>query len=151
MDHAAAAGAGSIRAPRYFSNRLRAAAAVIAAGLVITGLLAWTSRSQFDHNEDRLINLRVKEAGSLISGALPNIQTPLASAAALADASHGDATEFQDFIGPQVGPNKTYVSASIWAVGSSTPAAIVGAAPAIASDPARAAGFFGRSANPGML
>src|SRR5579871_3784927 len=122
----AAADAGSAQTTGHASSRLRSAAAVIALGVLITGLLAWTSRSQFDHNEDRLINLRVKEAGSLISGALPGIQTPLASAATLADASGGDTKGFQDLIGPQVGTGKTFVSASLWAVGSSTPVAVVG-------------------------
>ncbi len=147
----AAAEAASAPTTRHSSGRLRSAAAVIALGVLITGLLAWTSRSQFDHNEDRLINLRVKEAGSLISGALPGIQTPLASAATLADASGGDTKGFQDLIGPQVGTGKTFVSASLWAVGSSTPVAVVGVPPAIAADPSRAAAFFGDSANTGVL
>ena len=35
-------------------------------GALITGVLAWTSVTQYDHNEDRLINLRVKEAGTVV-------------------------------------------------------------------------------------
>jgi hypothetical protein len=149
--HEAAVSAPPSRPPHYFSGRIRSASAVIAAGFLITGILAWTSFSQYDSNEDRLINLRVKEAGNLISTALPTVQTPLASAAALADASRGNAAEFRDFISPQVGPNQRYVSASIWAVGSATPASVVGDAAAIASHPAEAAAFFGRSTKPGVL
>jgi hypothetical protein len=145
------AAAARTRPRRYFSGRIRSAAAVVVAGFLTTGVLAWTSFSQYDHNEDRLINLRVKEAGNLISTALPTIQTPLASAAALADASRGDATEFRNFITPQVGPNQRFISASIWVVGSAMPTLVVGDAPAIASNPAVATAFFARSANPGVL
>ena len=66
---------------------------VLFVGLVLTGVLVWISASTYSSNEKRLLNLRVKDAGALIAGQLPTIQTPLASAAALADATDGNVAE----------------------------------------------------------
>src|SRR5947209_13453009 len=80
------------------------AVAVCAVGLVVTGVLVWISASTYTSNENRLLNLRARDAGTLLTGALPALQIPLASAAALADATNGDTGKFQSFIRPSVGP-----------------------------------------------
>ena len=75
---------------------------VLLVGLLVTGVLVWISASTYSSNEKRLLNLRVRDAGALIAEALPSVQTPLASAAALADATDGDVAKFKKFIGPSV-------------------------------------------------
>ena len=76
------------------------AVGVFLVGLLITGVLVWLSASSYSSNEKRLLNLRVRDAGALFAEALPSIQTPLASAAALADATGGSVAKFMRFIGP---------------------------------------------------
>jgi hypothetical protein len=125
---------------------------VVVVGVVLTAVLAWTSWSQYDHNEQRLIGLRVREAGSLVSGSVPNIQTPLASAAALADATGGDTNQFKNFLAPYVGSGRQFVSASLWAPGTpGSPVVEVGSPPALVANPSDAKAFFGRAGQPSVL
>ena len=125
------------------------AVAVGLVGLVITGVLVALAASTYSSTEQRLLNLRVSDAGALIAEALPGVQTPLASGAALADATGGDAQTFMKFIAPDVGPvGKQYSSVSLWRLGTGGARllATVGAAPALAATPARAATFFASAA-----
>jgi serine phosphatase RsbU (regulator of sigma subunit) len=125
------------------------AAAVLAVGLLVTGVLVWISASTYTKNENRLLRLRARDAGALIAGRLPNVQTPLASAAALADATDGDTGKFESFIGPSVGPRgsgRQFVSVSLWRLGEDQPLAVVGLAPSLASSPGGAASLFARAA-----
>lgn len=120
-------------------------------GVVLTGVLVWLAASTYDSNENRLLNLRVRDAGALIAEALPTVQTPLASAAALADATGGDVQKFQSFIAPYV--PRQYASVSLWRLGAAqpTPLAVVGTAPVLAASPTRAAAFFARAARGAQL
>lgn len=132
--------AGSARAWRP----ARVAVAVFLVGLAVTGALAWTSHAVYDRNESRLLNLRVRELGLVLTGAVPGIQTPLASAAALANATNGSAQRFRAFIAPYVGPGRQFASVSLWPLATArlAPTAVVGIAPALASLPQQAARFF---------
>ena len=115
-------------------------------GLVITGVLVWISASTYQNNEKRLLNLRVRDAGALVAEALPSIQTPLASAAALADATHGDVAKFKQFIDPSVtGKTPRFVSVSLWKLGANQtgPLATAGqSASVLGASPQRAEAFF---------
>jgi hypothetical protein len=135
---------------RRTPHRLSALVALL--GLVLTGALSWTAASQFDHNEDRLIELRVKEAGSALTGALPAIQTPLASAAALAEATGGNPDQFKAYMSAYVGPGRQFVTASLLTVQSGTvPIVTEGSAAALGSDPKAAEALFGPSVPPSVL
>ena len=133
------------------------AAAVLVVGLLVTGTLVWISASTYQNNENRLLRLRVRDAGALIAERLPSVQTPLASAAALADATDGDVKKFESFIAPSVGPQgvRQYVSVSLWRLGGGgaqpEQLAAVGATPVLAASPARAATFFARTAHTATL
>jgi serine phosphatase RsbU (regulator of sigma subunit) len=131
------------------------AVAVGAVGLIVTGVLVWISASTYTKNENRLLNLRARDAGTLLTGALPNLQIPLASAAALADATDGSVAKFQSFISPSVGPQgkAQFVSVSLWRLGTGAPErlAMVGATPVLASSPARLASFFRDARQGGKL
>jgi serine phosphatase RsbU (regulator of sigma subunit) len=122
------------------------AVAVCVVGLVVTGVLVWISASTYTRNENRLLSLRARDAGTLLTGALPNLQIPLASAAALADATDGDVSKFQSFISPSVGAQgkRQFVSVSLWRLGTGPPhqLAMVGVSPVLASSPTRLANFF---------
>jgi serine phosphatase RsbU (regulator of sigma subunit) len=120
-------------------------------GLAVTAALAVITLELYDRNETRLLDLRARELGLVLTAVVPAIQTPIASAAALADATGGDVQKFRTFMKPQVGPGRQFSSVSIWRVGAShpVPLSVVGAAPALPSQKARAA--FSPRAQKGQL
>ena len=108
--------------------------ATLAVGLAVTGTLALLSHAQYASNEKRLLKLRVRDAAALIAVTLPGIQTPLASAAELADATGGDVRKFKRFIAPYVGIGQgKLASVSLWRLASPQhgPIAVVGVAPVL--------------------
>ncbi len=131
------------------------AVAVFVVGLIVTGVLVWISASTYTRNENRLLNLRARDAGTLLTGALPGLQIPLASAAALADATDGDVSKFKSFIAPSVGPQGKgqFVSVSLWRLGAGAPTLLanVGVAPVLAASPGRLASFVADARQGGKL
>ncbi len=128
---------------------------VLLVGLIITGVLVWISASTYQSNEKRLLNLRVRDAGALVAEAVTGVQTPLASAAALADATGGDVAKFKKFIAPSVtGKTPQFVSVSLWRLGSDQtgPLAVAGKAPSVlGASPQRAEAFFAGDARRSQL
>ena len=127
---------------------------VLLVGLVLTGVLVWLSASNYSSNEKRLLNLRVRDAGALVAEALPSVQTPLASAAALADATNGDVSKFMRFIAPySSGKKPQFVSVSLWRLGprQTGPLAVVGKPPVLGVSAARAETFFASTAHKSTL
>ena len=113
-------------------------------GLAVTVAFSLTSLALYDQNENRLLRLRAREVGSVLTAVVPSIQTPLASAAELADATAGNAQKFRVFVAPYVGPGRQFASASLWRLGvaKAAPTVVLGSAPVLASLPARARVFF---------
>ena len=153
---AATEGAASPARPARLLSRWRpswVAAAALLTGLIVTGALALTSATVYDHNERRLLNLRVRELSLVLAATAPSIQTPLASAAELADATAGSAQKFRAFMAPYVGPGRQFTSVSLWPLGTShlAPSTVLGSAPVLASMPKRARLFFTHSTRPGVL
>jgi serine phosphatase RsbU (regulator of sigma subunit) len=123
-------------------------------GLLITGVLVALAASNYTSNEKRLLNLRVRDAGALFAEALPGVQTPLASAAALADATGGDIQRFRSFIDPYVAPKgKSFSTVSLYRLGPGGAQLLTtaGAPQVLALTPARAATFLKRAAASGQL
>jgi serine phosphatase RsbU (regulator of sigma subunit) len=102
---------------------LRLPVIVVVVGLIVTGVLALVSQSLYSRNEQRLLDLRARDVGSVLSAAIPSLQTTLASAAELADATDGNAQKFDRFIAPYVGapPQHQFITASLWRAGASAP------------------------------
>jgi serine phosphatase RsbU (regulator of sigma subunit) len=122
-------------------------------GLVVTAALTVTSLVLYERNENRLLGLRVRELGLVLTAAVPSIQTPLASAAELADATNGSPQKFRAFMAPYVGPGRQFASASLWPLGTAhlAPSVFLGAAPALASMPVKARQFFARAGRTHLL
>ncbi len=89
-------------------------AVVLIVGLVATGVLTWASYTSYQHNEARLLRLRARDIGTILTSVLPGVQTPLASGAALADATDGNVQKFRRFMAPYVGKGRSFVSVSFW-------------------------------------
>ena len=125
--------------------------AVVAVALLATVALAGVSYGLYNHNEKRLLQLRVRELGTVLSGAVPNVQTALASAAALADATDGNVQKFKRFVAPYAGapPAHQFVSVSLWRLGAPQrgPVAVVGAPPSLITSSSQASAFFARAAH----
>ena len=83
---------------------------VLLVGVGLTVGLSLSARAVHNNNEDRLLHERVQEAGVLISTALPSLETPLASAAEVAEATNADPASFKQVMGPLVGPKGQYAS-----------------------------------------
>jgi serine phosphatase RsbU (regulator of sigma subunit) len=126
---------------------------VLVVGLIVTAALALTALAVYNRNEHRLLNLRVRQLSLVLGSTEPASQTPLASAAELADATRGNAQKFRAFMAPYVGQGRQFASVSLWPLGTShlAPVAVVGQAPALESMPAKAVRFFEKEARPGVL
>ncbi len=126
------------------------AVGVFVVGLLVTGALALISSSQYKNNEDRLLQLRARELGLLLESATANTQTPMASAAALANATGGNVHKFMQFVSPFIRPRPgaQFNSLSLWRLGDIArgPIAVVGTPPVLASMPVRARAVFARAA-----
>ena len=107
--------------------------------LAVTAAFAITAHIIYDRNETRLLELRAKELGLVLTAAVNDTATPVASAAAFANATNGSPAKFRVFTRQYVGPKNQFGSMSLWSPHSSaaTPVAVVGPAPAIESQPAR--------------
>jgi serine phosphatase RsbU (regulator of sigma subunit) len=130
-------------------------AATLVIGVTLTAVLAIVSHSQYTSNEKRLLRLRVRDASSLLNAAVPTIQTPLASAAELADATHGNAQKFRRFVAPYVGKgaHHQFISISLWrtAAPGRGPVAVVGARPHLPASSSATTLFFARAAQTSTL
>jgi serine phosphatase RsbU (regulator of sigma subunit) len=122
-------------------------AVVLVVGLVATGVLTLVSYTSYRHNEDRLLRLRARDIGTVLTSVLPGLQTPLASAAALADATHGNTEKFRGLMAPYVGQRRPFVSVSLWSVDDplAGPLAVIGVRPALTYSRLRAATFIKRA------
>jgi serine phosphatase RsbU (regulator of sigma subunit) len=110
-------------------------------GFAVTAALTITAHTLYKHNEDRVLGLRVKEEAQVLATGLPGVQTPLASAAALADATNGNRKKFRAFIRPYVGlgQGRAFVSVSLWqlnAIGRG-PKVVVGTSPQLSTAAAK--------------
>jgi serine phosphatase RsbU (regulator of sigma subunit) len=92
----------------------------------------------------------VQEVGTLISASIGNVQTPLSSAAELAEATKGDAATFRQAVDPLLAPNRPFVSVSLWPRAGGQPVVVDGAAMAIPPDQLRAL-FERATSNPKKL
>lgn len=94
------------------------AVAVLAVGLLVTAALTLVSSGAYARNEKRLLELRAKDVATALTAVLPSIQTPLASAAELADANGGNVEKFKGFAAPYIGQGgaSPFVSVSLWRV-----------------------------------
>jgi serine phosphatase RsbU (regulator of sigma subunit) len=122
-------------------------------GLLVTAALSVTTLIVYNRNERRLLHLRVRELGLVLTANVPSVQTPLASAAELADATGGSPAKFREFMKAYVGPGRQFASASLWPLHSRKirPTAVVGAKPVLLSSPAEARRLFAGPLRSGQL
>jgi serine phosphatase RsbU (regulator of sigma subunit) len=105
-----------------------ATVAVLVAGVIVVGGAAIATEVVHRDTEQRLLDQRTGEAGAILATAISGVQPPLSSAAALAEETNGDADAFRAVMGALVGhaPGARFVSASLYAVGSTEPIVSLG-------------------------
>jgi Stage II sporulation protein E (SpoIIE) len=104
---------------------------VVVIGVLATAGLGLISAELASSNERHLLKLRSKEVGSVLTSALPDVQTPLGAAVALADITGADTAKFSAFAATYVGAGRQFTSMSVWRVGhlGLGPVVVVGAQP----------------------
>ncbi len=108
---------------------------VLVVGVLITAVLSLGARSVHNSNENRLLRQRVREVATVVAAAIPTVQTPLASAAVLAEATNGNLAAFRRLMVPIVAAGQPFISASLWSTRSSArPLVVVGADPELATE-----------------
>ena len=134
-------------------NPSRAAYLTLAIGLLVTAALALTSLGLYNRNENRLLGLRARQLGLVLTTAVTSTQTPLASAAELADATGGSPQKFHAFIDSYVGPGRQFASVSLWPLGTShlAPVVVAGSTPALVASPAQTRALFARGEHTHLL
>ena len=119
---------------------------VLVVGLLVTGGLVATSAVLYRHNENRLLKLRTRDIGSVLTATLPSIQTSMASSAAFADATNGNVQKFQRFVAPLVGQasGAPFASVSLWRADQPQrgPLVVVGSPPVLTPAMPRTSAFF---------
>ncbi|HUE58867.1 MAG TPA: PP2C family protein-serine/threonine phosphatase [Acidimicrobiales bacterium] len=126
---------------------------ILLVGLVVVGLLTWASWRSSQDNETRLLSAQAKEAGQVINASVPSVQTPLAAAAELADATDGNVQDFRQFMQSFVGTSGPFMSASLWRLDAPAagPLTVVGVAPVLPSKAGELGAFFDLAAQSSSL
>lgn len=125
---------------------------VLVFGLLITGLVAFVAATVNDRNENRLLNVQVHEAGTVLAGAIPTLEVPLASAAAIGSTTGGQSGPFDQFIVKYVGANGPFVYASLCGLKNGAPAvlAAVGSPDSTTTSTSNECSFLSSSAKPAL-
>ena len=77
---------------------------VVVVGVALTIAIAVAAETARQDNEERLLRQRTREAAAVLEAAVPGVEAPLATAAALAEVlDASDAEAFEAAIGAQVG------------------------------------------------
>jgi hypothetical protein len=129
------AGAKRLRFVRWSYTWVRV---VVVVGVLVTAGLALTSAELASSNEQHLLKLRSREVASVFTSVLPNIETPMGSAAALANITGANPAKFTQFASTYVGqPKGEFVSMSIWRIGhlDQGPVVVVGDPPELPEAP----------------
>ncbi|MGH2891906.1 MAG: PP2C family protein-serine/threonine phosphatase [Solirubrobacteraceae bacterium] len=141
---------GTVRVPRRSSLAVYwLPVATLVVGLLVTGTLVLVSHSQYLSNETRLLNLRVRDAASLLAESLPATEATMASAVEQANSTNGNVARFQRLVASQVGSQAgRFVSLSLWKINAldKGPVVIAGVAPKLAATPGNASTFLGAAA-----
>ena len=123
---------------------------VAVVGLLVTVGLIVVSTILYHNNENRLLKLRTRDIGSVLTAALPSLQTSVASTATFAEATNGNAGKFDDFAQQFAGQGggRPFASMSLWRVDHPErgPTTVVGAQPELAASMGKAPALFARAA-----
>jgi hypothetical protein len=88
---------------------------VVAVGAIVVASLVWLTSTVNSHSQSHLLNIQTDAAGVLLGEGVSLVQAPLATAAAVAQASHGDVAAVERSIESDVGTrSRPFGSFSLW-------------------------------------
>jgi hypothetical protein len=111
---------------------------VIFIGVLVTTSLALVSARLASSNEQHLLGLRSKQVAAVFTSALPEVETPLGAAVALANITGANPAKFTQFADGYVGlPKGEFISMSVWHIGhlDQGPVVVVGTPPELPEEP----------------
>jgi serine phosphatase RsbU (regulator of sigma subunit) len=94
---------------------------VLSLSLIVTGVLAFGTSTVNDRNENRLLSVQVREAGTVLAAAIPIVETPLAASAAIAGLGPGQATRFDALMGSFIGAGRPFAFAELCGIEQGAP------------------------------
>jgi serine phosphatase RsbU (regulator of sigma subunit) len=111
--------------------------AVLVVGVLITAGLSFGAHVLHNSNENRLLRQRAREVAAVVTSAIPAVETPLASAGVLAEATNGNAADFRQLVQPIAATGQPFASVSLWPRTGATlrPLVVVGVQPELATQP----------------
>ena len=101
-------------APRVGARPATVAVVVVVAGLLISVSSAWIAWMLNQRNERDLLEVQTQQAAAVLSGTILNITGPITTTLRVAQATDGDPGEFSTVMTPFVGPDRVFVSATLW-------------------------------------
>ena len=109
---------------------------VVVVGVLISAGLSFGAHGVHDNNENRLLRQRAREVATVVAAAIPTVQTPLASAAVLVEATNDENGAFRQFVTPIVEAGRTFTSVSLWPIQASAarPLVVVGKQPELTTE-----------------
>jgi serine phosphatase RsbU (regulator of sigma subunit) len=121
---------------------------VAVVGLLVTVGLIVVSTVLYHNNEKRLLKLRTRDIGSVLTAAVPTVQTSVASTATFAEATNGEPRKFDSFADQYAGKGRSFASLSLWRVDHPErgPITVVGDQPELAASMGKAPALFARAA-----
>lgn len=125
------AGDAASRRPRFVRWNYGWVWVVVIVGVLVTASLALVSAQLASSNEQHLLKLRSKEVASVFTSVLPDIETPMGSALALANITDANPAKVTQYASTYVGPKGEFVSMSVWRIGhlEQGPVIVVGEPP----------------------
>ena len=125
-------------------SRVRAHAAtavVVVVGLAVTAALTLGARAVHDSNEKRLLNQRSRELGDVLGATIQSLQTPLVSAAEVAEATNASPPRVGKLLAPLAGDKSIFRSSAVWSSNPADPhkpVLVFGGKPSLAQSSPRA-------------
>src|SRR2546423_3797817 len=123
------------------ASRVRARAAtavVVVVGLAVTAALTLGARTVHDSNEKRLLNQRSRELADVLGATIQSLQTPLVSAAEVAEATNASPPRVGKLLAPLAGGKSIFRSSALWLSNPAhprKPALGLGGKPTLAQSP----------------
>jgi serine phosphatase RsbU (regulator of sigma subunit) len=136
-------GAALSRTPAWLQPS-RLVGGICLLGLILTGLATWAVVRADRNTEQRLLQTQTRQAAAVLSTAIVTIQQPMAAAldAQKVVGRTERAPAFSGIFGPNVGPEKQFVSASLWHQQGDTFSRVASLGPAPGAQDSEIQGFL---------
>jgi hypothetical protein len=123
-------------------------------GAIVVGSLVWLTGLVNSHAQAHLLATQTDAAGVVLNEAVRTIKTPLTTAVAVADASHGDVADVERYVVPDVGKRpRMFLSLSLWRISPSGPVPLMqlGQRSRLSTEPAALERIFSKVPAPEAL